>query len=323
MNQGAHDGENASPQASPGVPGDEAEIELRPEDWGNNRSAEADPTGMAESATKPAAAPRRSPTGDQTFSCPECGKRFPWRPEIVGQTVQCSCGHTVTAPTECEEKQYDVAAEPLHPLPVEPAAAGSAHPSPNLIARANANANANANAKPQPVLAYQTPELPADIDDYFPNKVMDLYLPIAILSIGAAVEFGGLWWVGSKDGPSKALARVGVDLVFSTGAMLLAIWIVAQLLGIGFGSFWSAVLKLSAVAVAPSAAMIVLFSLLHHLPLLGALIPLILGFGLYFTLLAVFFDLDRSDTWACVVAIFMVKIAMLVIAAMLGLTNFL
>jgi len=34
-----------------------------------------------------------------TFSCDQCGKRYPWKPEYAGRKVKCKCGAVLTAPT--------------------------------------------------------------------------------------------------------------------------------------------------------------------------------------------------------------------------------
>src|SRR4051794_30710918 len=34
-----------------------------------------------------------------TFSCDQCGKRYPWKPEYAGRKVKCKCGAVLTAPS--------------------------------------------------------------------------------------------------------------------------------------------------------------------------------------------------------------------------------
>lgn len=37
-------------------------------------------------------------TGDPTFDCPSCGKRFRWKPEFAGKKVRCKCDGVVSVP---------------------------------------------------------------------------------------------------------------------------------------------------------------------------------------------------------------------------------
>src|SRR3954470_16468461 len=51
-----------------------------------------------------------------TFACSVCGKRYRWKLELAGKRVRCSCGASVTVPTE--EPWYDLAPKPQEPPPV-------------------------------------------------------------------------------------------------------------------------------------------------------------------------------------------------------------
>ncbi len=48
-------------------------------------------------------------TGDATFECASCGKRFRWKPEFAGKRVKCKCNEVVTVPER----------NPLEPDPME------------------------------------------------------------------------------------------------------------------------------------------------------------------------------------------------------------
>jgi hypothetical protein len=37
-----------------------------------------------------------------TFSCPECGKEYPWKPELAGKKGKCKCGAIMHVPTSSE-----------------------------------------------------------------------------------------------------------------------------------------------------------------------------------------------------------------------------
>jgi len=82
----------------------------------------------------------------------------------------------------------------------------------------------------------------------------------------------------------------------------------ARLRGIELGQFWTVVLKLAAITVAPSAVVRLATPVLDFVPL-GWIVGFIAEFVLYFALLGVLFDLDESDTWFCVWVLFLVRVA--------------
>src|SRR5437016_2337576 len=54
--------------------------------------------------------------GNQTFACPQCGKRFTWKPQYTGRKVSCGCGRVFEAMLGFEGAEltgdaYDVAAD--------------------------------------------------------------------------------------------------------------------------------------------------------------------------------------------------------------------
>lgn len=147
-------------------------------------------------------------------------------------------------------------------------------------------------------------------DTYFPDRIIDLQLPLVLVVAGIAIEFVAAW-LSRSGGAARALSDVGLRLVVGTILMLIAILITARLRGIRIGRFWTAVLKLSAVAIAPSAAITVLQGLLSIVPL-GWIVAWGLGFCFYFALLGVFFDLDQDDTWYCLAIIFILNVAVFI-----------
>jgi hypothetical protein len=90
--------------------------------------------------------------------------------------------------------------------------------------------------------------------------------------------------------------------------MLAGIVLAARWRGIDLGGFWTAAFKLAAVAVAPAAAVTLATPVLRLVPL-GGLLGWAGEFVLYFALLGALFDLDQSDTWYCVLVIFLVRLA--------------
>ncbi|MFI5381248.1 MAG: hypothetical protein ACHRHE_18275 [Tepidisphaerales bacterium] len=240
---------------------------------------------------------------DATFQCDGCGKHYKWTPERAGRSVKCPCGHAMRVPAECPAPTDD-----LYDIAPETARLASAVPTV---------------APPQEtVLAYQRPgaaTVAAPVDAYFPDKVKDFQMPLVLLAGGVIIECIAGWWTSSRTGGGAlhALSRIGIEVVLGTGLMLVALFAAARFRGIDLGRFWTAVLKLAAISVAPSALMTLLMVSLRFVPVFGGLLAWVAGFCFYFALIGAFFDLDQSDTWYCVMVIFLVKLA--VFFALIGL----
>jgi len=95
--------------------------------------------------------------------------------------------------------------------------------------------------------------------------------------------------------------------------MMVGVFLAAKFRGIQIGSFWTAVLKLAAISVAPSAVGDLLMPIAMLVPLFGGLLVLIVQFILYFALLGALFDLEESDTWWCVWVIFLIYLGVFVL----------
>jgi len=191
-------------------------------------------------------------------------------------------------PNSSEGELYDVAPERASAVPPPPSAPAPA------------------------VLRYQSPAsaaVSAPADSYFPDKLKDSQFPLAMLIGGLVVEWIAAFWRfrGETDMALRAISQIGIDVVASTALMLPALFIAARFRHIDFGRFWAAVLKLSAISIAPSAVMTILDVPLSIIPF-GFLIVWVAGFCFYFALIGAFFDLDQSDTWYCVLVIFLIKL---------------
>lgn len=138
-----------------------------------------------------------------------------------------------------------------------------------------------------------------------PDKIKNFYMPIWLLSAGILIDTVAAFF--EERTIAEALISVGVKLVLGTVIMLAGILIAAKARHIDLGNFWTAVFKLSAVAVAPSAAVALVSPVLRFIPF-GFLLIWAIEFVAYFALLGVFFDLDESDTWYCVWTIFLVNL---------------
>ncbi len=231
--------------------------------------------------------------GDATFQCGGCGKNHRWTPKLASRSVKCPCGHVMRAPAECPAADDDL-------FDIEPETARVAAPVPAVPAS-------------NPILAYQRPgatAIAAPADAYFPDKIKDFQMPLALLAGGIVIECLAGWWTRSRTGAGalSALSEIGIDLVAGTCLMLIALFIAARFRGINLGRFWTALLKLAAISVAPSGLMTLLYIFFRLVPFVGILLVWLAGFCFYFALIGAFFDLDQSDTWYCVIVIFLVKL---------------
>jgi hypothetical protein len=143
-----------------------------------------------------------------------------------------------------------------------------------------------------------------------PEKIKNLYMPLWLLGGGIVIEIVAALFKREKF--EIALMGVGIEIIVGTVFMLAGVLVAAKFRGIEIGSFWTAVFKLSAISVAPSAGTALVHPILMILPL-GWVLGFILEFVLYFALLGALFDLDESDTWYCVCVIFIIHVAVYIL----------
>lgn len=169
----------------------------------------------------------------------------------------------------------------------------------------------DASSPPAPLPPESVPTLPyatrkeSGLD---PDVLINRQIPVILVGAGLAIRFIYAWWAA----PSSRLlpnvfGEVGLSLMLSTGLALVCVFAASYIRGFKMGSLGEAVLKLMAVSIAPSAAMLLLSVPLHFIPF-GVLGVWGIGFCLYFALLGLFFDLDQEDTWLCVILIGVVNI---------------
>jgi len=242
------------------------------------------------------------------ITCDACGRRFAWKPQLAGRKVRCPCGQVMTvpeqqSPTAPEDELYDMAPEPAAPAP------RSAIPITAPVHPAGAPGAAT------PAVDYRRPGVGGlageggRMERYFPDRVKDLYMPLALIAGGTVIEFA-LSLIATRaglQGAARSVVYVGLYMVINTVLMLFAIFFVAYMREISFGPVPTAILKLCAISIGPGAIGSLVGFLLGWFPL-GGLIGWVVGFVLYFALIGALFDLDESDTWWCVITVFLVKL---------------
>ena len=189
---------------------------------------------------------------------------------------------------------YDLAPEAEAPPVRPPRPATAPKPPEPLEYRSPAQSD---NRTPKP-LDYRAPQ-PADDTE----TIRNLYMPLAVLLAGLAIELVAAWLRSPTI--RDASVDVTLTLVVRTILLVVAMLIAARFRGIDLGSLPLALLKLAAVAVGPSGLVLLLRPVLWIIPF-GGLIELLILFALFYALLGAFFDLDESDTWYCVMVLFIV-----------------
>jgi hypothetical protein len=236
------------------------------------------------------------------FSCASCGKSYRWKPELAGRKAKCKCGAVLVCPQnepgKVEDELFDLAPDPTPPKPKLRATVAQAA----VISEAGSAVGSTA----KPALAYQSRA--AAKQEMFGDKTMDLYAPVFLIAGAVAVEAVAAMLNRGSTSFAAAMVSVCVDMVVTSIFILIGLLIAAKIRQIKLGPLPSAILKLFAIASAPSAVMDLLRIPFRFIPILGWLLVWVGGFMLYFALIGVFFDLDQEDTWYCVMVILLVKI---------------
>ncbi len=138
-----------------------------------------------------------------------------------------------------------------------------------------------------------------------PETIKNFYMPLWLLVGGVAIELISVGFIHYA-GVELAALHVGINIIIGTAIMLAGMLVAVKFRGINLGNFGTAIFKLSAIAIAPTAVVDLLGPLIWIIPFGG----LIVYFVLYFALMGALFDLDQSDTWYFVSVIFVIQIAL-------------
>jgi hypothetical protein len=172
---------------------------------------------------------------------------------------------------------------------------------------AKAPRSANAARFAPPSLAYRTAPTKSSAGLSTDTELLkNVQIPLVLLTVGIIIQFIAAWF--EQGSLIFNVAAVVIGLVLGVAITLVGILIAAKLRAIDLGRFPHTLLKLAAICTFPSALLLALIPVLRFIPILGPLGGVIGEFVLYFALLGVFFDLEESDTWCCVLIIFLVNL---------------
>jgi len=218
--------------------------------------------------------------------CRGCGRVYYVTATDVAEAndLRCECGlpvRHVTPKHDADHEQpaaveYEVAGEPSHDA--APALAAVAPEQP---------------AKVLPYLPVDEGVVDARL--YFPDRTVDLYAPVVLLAIGAAV---GLWELTYLYGDVREAARFGTAyLIVKLLMLLVCIPLLTRFAGLAFGTLPSATLKLTAIAILPEA--VGLGVMLLGGGCMGALLAMPISFCVSWAMFARLFDLDFMESRLC------------------------
>jgi hypothetical protein len=235
---------------------------------------------------------------EHRFACDICGRTFGWKPQYSGRKLRCVCGQEFVVPDSGDinkEDLYDIAPEDTP----KPAARPAVSPTPFKAGEGAVVAQAN---RVEPI-QYLQPGTPghSELDRLFPDKVKDFWLPLWLIAGGTVVEiiYTLIFSRFGRGGLRAAASHLGMNVIVTTGIMLVAILIAGKLRHINFGVLPVAAFKLCAVVLGSLGITHMLGPVLGFFPFIGGLLQGLLAFACYFALLGALFDLDESDTWYC------------------------
>ena len=244
---------------------------------------------------------------NNTFACPQCGKRFTWKPQYTGRKVSCGCGRVFEATrgfegARMQGNSYDVVTDEQPTIAVPAAVARASAP-----AVAPARSMPIASAYPQrkraaPLRRVETDD-DANLDPEAANPFLNIYVPWALLILGAGAQLG--WSIHAARGSmAGAIGLVLIKIHLAAIVTLAAAFVAASLLGVNFGTIKRALVKLAAIAVfCDSAAAIAASIDKEPGGIRGLLLGMHLSLLLCFALLYMLFDLDVQESLTTVVII--------------------
>ncbi|GEM_PF-5284652 len=216
------------------------------------------------------------------FTCEFCGKPYPWKPQFAGKKVRCECGEVIVAPDQPpashhqsnDFEEYDLADEPTpankpgtpmanSPTPTKLVHNGGAdeHPLPPPRSKPRAPAHSTP-AATSPTLAYQpapNSRQQPNARGNFANQIggapwREIYLPGGLVLLSLVMNiilFARL--TGGNPSVGHVLLPLGLALLFNLILSFTGVLLVSRWFEISFGHPGTAILKLSAIVLVPSA----------------------------------------------------------------------
>lgn len=257
------------------------------------------------------------------FACDGCGKKYPWKPELTNKKAKCKCGAVITVPDLSapaddgppalpDEGIFDIIdnapeiaspkVEAFRAAVAVPVAAPSTKKS-----GAKSSGKTGAKAGGAGVLPYRSGPTQRQRDrdrermGAIHDMKRDVYIPAGLV-VGSFLAYMG--WIAFHGGAgASSLAVYSLVMMFAFAAktvcMIVGAFIIAGLAGVSFGPFWTAILKLAAVATAPDILATIIEDAIG-VPGAGLMASSI-SLAFYWILVSQLFGMDANEAWVVVV----------------------
>lgn len=225
--------------------------------------------------------------------CGTCGKKYNWKPELAGRKVKCGCGGIILVPQVESDDPHDE--YELAEAPEEPAAPRAADVVLNRLGRIPVPKS----NEPDPDKVASDEQIRKMME---PNVWRDVAIPMMLLGAGLALSFYEIMHAGQHPPDSMAAAaplvaiRAVAGMALCVGGIFLATTCFEVCL---VGSFPNCILRLCAIAVAPSAIYGVMCYAIGDVA--GSATGTLTAVALYAALFYFLLKLDLKDTAICVI----------------------
>ena len=148
----------------------------------------------------------------------------------------------------------------------------------------------------------------SELEASAPTPAKEYLIPAALIAAGICISAVYGLAVGGASGFLSVLIYTAVTAVFQVALGIVACLITARAMGVAFGYAGSAILKLAAIFIFPSAVAI----------LIPSIIGKIVGLIIYWGLIEWLFELDALETIVFAIVIWLVNIGALLLVAVAG-----
>ncbi len=245
------------------------------------------------------------------FRCPACGKQFAWKSELEGKQVKCKCGRTFAA----TRAMPHAATKPVAPKLVDNDGELDLYPDSDpkpvgTVVRRPVETDDDdepadnvhtATPLPTPAVLAAYPGLKRRVvtqeeGDDEQSTLKNVIIPVVFAFLGIcgwAIVLSMFPFRGVD--PSKMVIMAAVMLGVNLLVVLLALFTVAAMLGVNFGSPKSAVSKVAGMSVLASAIMIAAVRM-DYPEIRGAIAGFHVVLLFYWLAFSALFDLELQET---------------------------
>jgi hypothetical protein len=252
-----------------------------------------------------------------TFKCAKCNAKYPWKAEVVGKVGRCACGGVLKVPPAPDDAPAPEAPAPVaKPRTAAPPSAKAGMMSDQGTAVDRLFARPDADALPEDVEAelaglekFADKETTVAVYD----DTRDRKFPIALLVVGGLLMLAQiLVQVIRYDAPlvGSIIGNV-LSVVINVVLMLVGVVLASKFGGINFGELNTALLKLTGIFIGPIVLGELITQLLGGDPAVAIIGNACAILACWF-LIYYLFALDGQQTMLCVIAIGVVRVAVVV-----------